>query len=280
MTTRILAASTLGALDETPEQVAAAMARHGARAVELRTADDAPVHVGLTGAERAEVRALWQDAGLDILSVASRVRIADGEPGTADALRAHLQLAADLGAPYVRVFPGAPAAPAERDEAPRVTDPEAADDAAVAVLDAVAADTQRLDVRVLLETHDSHPRGADVARVLARVDAGGDFGAIWDLLHPWRVGEPLAETARALLPHLLDGRGFVQFKDVADRRAATPLLQGTGTVPLGAAVELLDAARYAGPYSLEWERHWHPEAAPLADALAAAAAALALLPTP
>lgn len=275
-----LAVSTLGAVEESLADVAALLARHGIDAVELRTADDAPVHVGLTARERAEVRATFADAGVGVLTVASRVKVASSDPGTTASLRRHLELTADLGGRYVRVFPGAPAAPVAPDELPPVADVEAADTRAAEVLAATAAQAADLGVGVLVETHDSHPRGRDVARVLDRVADHPSVGAIWDLLHPWRVGEALEESADHLLPYLLDDRGYVQIKDVPSRQDTTPVLQGTGALPLDPALALLAGRGYRGPLSLEWERHWRRDAAPLADAVAAAVTAVAAAPPP
>src|SRR5687768_11978981 len=71
--------------------------------LELRTADDEFTHLGLTAAERRTLRSRIEDAGLEILSVNSYVRLCAVEE---QPLEAHLELAADLGARGVRVFPG------------------------------------------------------------------------------------------------------------------------------------------------------------------------------
>lgn len=274
-----LAASTLGAVEESLEEMVATFLRHGAYAVELRTADDAPVHTGLSADARTRLAEILGAAGIEVLAVASRVRIAaDGEDeGIVTDLADHLHLAKDLGARFVRVFPGAPAAPAEADQLPQLADGHAAERRAVARLARVQDLIAETGVRVLVETHDSHPRGADVARLLhllAEVVPDHRVGAIWDVLHPWRVGEPLSETARYLMPHLVQGHGYVQIKDVPSRQDRTPVLQGTGAVPLGELMGLLRTGGYAGPLSLEWERHWQRSIEPLEEALAAAAAAL------
>ncbi|MGC0250332.1 sugar phosphate isomerase/epimerase family protein [Pseudactinotalea sp. Z1748] len=280
------AASTLGAIHEDLPTLARMLPEHGASLVELRTAPDAPVHVGLTGTERAQVRRLFTDAGVQILAVASRVRIAQaGEDETVtESLTAHLNLAADLGARFVRLFPGAPTATAATDELPALHDAEEAASAVVRRLAACLDAAEATGVRIVLETHDSHPRGQDIAALLQRLsETVGDHtvGAIWDVLHPWRVGEDLTTTARALLPYLIDGRGYVQIKDVPSRADKTPVLQGSGAIPLAPFLDLLTDGGYTGPVSLEWERHWYPDVPTLAQALAAASAALAeSTPTP
>lgn len=279
---RLFAASTLGVVDEDLSSTAAMMARHGVRAVEIRSAQGAFIHPGSDAASRREVRRQFEDAGMEIFSVASRVRImAEGDDAeVAAALEAELHLASDLGAHQVRVFPGAPTVgTTPSDRSPELVEPVAEADARgvrrlLLALDAAAA----LGVAPLVETHDSHPRGEDVARLLAALDEaapGHPVGAIWDLLHPWRVGEELGATAQHLGRHVLGGRGYVQIKDVADRADTFPVLQGDGAAPGPEFLAVLDELGYRGPVSLEWERFWVPTAPPLEAALGAAAAFLA-----
>lgn len=276
-----LAASTLGVLEEDLATTVGVLQRHGAGGVELRSAEGAFVHTGLDDAQRAAVRARFADAGIEVFAVASQVRIAAAgdDAEVVDQLSAELRLAADLGSRHVRVFPGAPAARVPSDQVPPLEeDVEVVDARAAGRLQRVAALAEELGVWPALETHDSHPRGQDTARVLAALDRlapGHSVGAIWDVLHPWRVGESLEDSAAHLLPHVLDGRGYVQIKDVAHPADTTPVLQGSGAVPAVRFLELLDAGGYRGPVSLEWERFWYPQVPSLDDALGAVAAQLA-----
>ena len=86
------------------------LAREGGwTGLELRAATGEPVHVGLTGPERETVRRLLDDAGITPLAVASYVEVDDPDVSDDDciaAIAAHAELARDLGASFVRVFPG------------------------------------------------------------------------------------------------------------------------------------------------------------------------------
>ena len=276
----MLAASTLGAVEEDLGDVVAILQRHDARAVELRSAEGAFIHTALGGAERATVRDSFASAGIDVFAVASRVRIAsaDDDDQVVTALADEMRLAADLGARFVRVFPGAPATRASSDEVPELEESVAlVDTRAVSRLVRVVALSRELGVAPVLETHDSHPRGEDIARILEGLDQAAPahpVGAIWDVLHPWRVGEELSTTAAALARYIVDGRGYVQIKDVARPGDTTPVLQGQGTVPLEEFLGLLADVGYDGPVSLEWERFWNPDVPRLDAALEAAARAL------
>ncbi|NUT07052.1 MAG: sugar phosphate isomerase/epimerase [Hamadaea sp.] len=264
-----LAFSTLGCSGLPLPEVVRLAQETGWPGVELRAAPDEPIHIGLSSAGRAAAKAAL--AGVTPLCVASYVKVAadgDDDACVADAL-AHADLAKDLGIPAVRVFPGA-SAPGTGTLSPDAAQSSAeADERAVRRLATIA---QRLPdgVQIWLETHDSHPRGVDVARILQQVD-DDRVRAIWDVLHPWRVGEPLTVSLAALHPYL----AHVQVKDVLSPAERTPLPLGAGTVPLRDALDLLRREAYDGWLSLEWESKWHPEAGPLREALIASRAWLA-----
>ena len=95
----------------------------------------------------------------------------------------------------------------------------------------------------------------------------GPVGAIWDLMHPWRTGEPLERTWRLLSPWLAGGRGSVQVKDANLPADATPLPIGDGTLPVDEFAQLLVDTGYDGVVCLEWEKAWYPAAADLPTAL-------------
>ncbi len=248
--------STLGLPGQPLDAVLALAAEHGWQGLELRAAPGEPVHTGLSSAERRAAARQFASAAVTPLTVASYVGIAEPGPDApvrADLL-AHLHLAADLGAPYVRVFPRGGDDPAEgaRTAARRLRE-----------LAGTAAD---LGVTVLVETHDSHRSGAALAALLAEAPHPA-VGALWDVLHTWLAGETPADSHRLLAPRL----GYVQVKDVASAEDLTPLPLGAGVLPLPACLGLLPAGTWI---SWEYEAPWHPAAAPLAPRLAAGRAYL------
>ncbi|MFC8759914.1 sugar phosphate isomerase/epimerase family protein [Streptomyces sp. NPDC057193] len=255
-----LAFSTLG-LPGTPlAEVIRLASDHGWAGLELRCAPGEPVHPDMSAATRLRTRRALDAAGLTPLTVASYLGIA--EPGEdaplVSSLLDHLRLAADLGAPHVRVFPRGGGDGTDE-----------ADRRAARRLAAVADEAQALGVRVLLETHDSHRAGHDVARVLDLVGHPA-VGALWDLLHTWLAGETPTAGWEALRPHL----GYVQVKDVSGRLDLTPLALGAGVLPIGECVRLLPPDCWV---SWEYEAPWYPDAAPLAPLLGPGADHLARL---
>ncbi|MER6380912.1 sugar phosphate isomerase/epimerase family protein [Streptomyces sp. NPDC001250] len=251
-----LAFSTLGVPGLPLPEVLTLATEHGYHGVELRAHPEEPVHPGLSPAERTGTAALFKEAGVEVLGVAGYARVA--APG-ADApvlteVRDLLQLAHDLGAPFVRVFPGAD---------PDL--PHAESDAIAARrLGTAAEDAAALGVRILLETHDSHRTGAAAIRVLGPV-GHRQVGALWDVMHTWLGGEQPSDTYAALAPHL----GYVQVKDIASAEDPEPLPLGSGVLPLTECVDVLCRHGWDGWLCWEYEKRWHESAAPLAGLLGA-----------
>jgi len=248
-----LTVSTLGAPGASLQRVLSWLQTAGVSGLELRLSQKEIVHPAMTARQQSDVAAAISDAGITVTGIASYVQVASAanDEMVIGALSSAMHLAAALGAPMVRVFPGAPAHPSTYSEKPRLLEPvDEVTARAVRRLDAVATLAEDLGVYPALETHDSHPRGADIAGILQRVD--GPVGAVWDLMHPWRTGESLDETWRWLSPWL--GRGAVQVKDANLPADATPVLIGDGTLPVDEFAGLLTANGYDGPICLEWEK--------------------------
>jgi sugar phosphate isomerase/epimerase len=234
-------------------QVIGLATEHGYHGVELRASPEEPVHTGLSADERARVAEQFAKAGIDILTVAaySKVAAAGDDGPVLDEIAAALRLAADLGAPHVRVFPGGGDLPSGESDA-----------LAARRLAAAAEVAQDLGVRILLETHDSHRTGADVARVLGLVGHHA-VGAIWDVMHTWLGGEQPSVTYPVLAPYL----GYVQVKDIASAADTTPLPLGAGVLPLAETVEVLSRADWDGWLCWEYEKRWYPDATGLPELL-------------
>ncbi|HWM38638.1 MAG TPA: sugar phosphate isomerase/epimerase family protein [Streptomyces sp.] len=262
-----LAFSTLGIPGLPISDAVRLAADNGFEGLELRAHPEEPVHPGLTLAERVDVVEEFKEAGVEILTVAGYAKVA--APGDDEAVlaevRALLELARDLGASYVRVFPGG-----------GESSPEESDATAARRLAALAPFAADLGVRLLLETHDSHSTGEDAARVLAAV-GHASAGALWDVMHTWRGGEDPGASHRLLAPFL----GYVQVKDIASAEDTTPLPPGQGVLPLRRIVGLLTHAGEAndpigavgtatpaagaradttrGWLCWEYEKRWYPE---------------------
>ncbi len=246
--------STLGVPGLPVPDVLRLATAHGYHGVELRAHPEEPVHPGLGLVERADVAAEFKESGIEILGIAGYARVAapgDDEP-VLDEMRSLVALARDLGAPFVRVFPGGGTEQSA----------EEADATAARRLGTAARHAADAGVRILLETHDSHRTGADATRILGTV-GHRQVGALWDLMHTWLGGESVPDTFAALSPYL----GYVQVKDIASADDTTPLALGAGVLPIEECVARLSAENWEGWLCWEYEKRWYEDAAPLAELL-------------
>ena len=239
-----LAFSTLGCPAWDLERILSAAREYGYGALELRGylgEMDLPKAEPFTPQNRAQTRRRIEDAGLSVCCVSSSGVVAKGN---VDHVKAHAELARDLGSPFVRVFGG--------DLAADVSHAEAVGRAAEA-LRAFADAAQGAGVAVVLETHDAFSTGATVAELLAAAQHPAAY-SLWDLHHPYRKGEGIEDTYHFLAP-------TVRHVHVKDSAEGAYCLLGEGDVPLFPMLDLLLDGGYDGPISLEWEKRWHPEIA-------------------
>ncbi|RII15952.1 fructoselysine 3-epimerase [Streptomyces sp. YIM 130001] len=244
--------STLGCPGADLDEVTRLAGAGPTSGVELRCAPGQLAYPGMPDGEVDALRTGLAAAGLHLVCLASYVQVAADRTDVTENLAEHLRLAAGLGAPAVRVFGGG----ADR--------PDGRRDRAIRALASVTGLAGQLGVDVLLETHDEFLTGAQIADVLEAVGAP-EAGAVWDAVNPWRAGEAPERTAALLAPWLR----HVQLKDVGAPTDLRPVLPGQGVLPLADVVGHLHRLGYEGWISLEWERAWYPEAAPLDRALAA-----------
>lgn len=246
-----LAYSTLGCPDWSLEEAAEQAAAAGYQGLEIRVLDGQIIPSDLSTEAQARVRNTMAQHGLSIigLGVSTRFSATDAEERRAnlDELQRYVELANALECPMVRTFGG--------DVQPGATVDQTIDWVAENLASAMPA-AEAQGVTVLLETHDAFCRGAEVARVLAQVEHPR-LQAVWDVHHPFRMGESIEETWRLIG----DRVAHVHMKDARLRPDGSwqLVLLGNGEVPCRDIVELLHREGYNGWISAEWEKKWHPE---------------------
>jgi fatty-acyl-CoA synthase len=245
-----LAYSTLGCPAWTLEQAVAEAGRLGYDGLELRLLDGEVIEPDLAMATRKRVAGLLRASGLGLAAVDSSVRLVADRP-EADIesdIRAFLELAVEWSAPVVRVFGG---------EVPAGTTDERAVERAAAILNRIAPEAERLGVGVAIETHDAFASAVALAGILKHVPSAS-VGAIWDILHTYRLGESPEQAWAAI-----GGRVFsVHVKDAVRQGGGWQLVPlGQGEVPGRECLAVLRRGGYQGWLVVEWEKKWHPEIA-------------------
>jgi sugar phosphate isomerase/epimerase len=245
-----IAYSTLGCPAWSFEHAAEQAAINGYQALEVRVYNGDIIPADLNQSERDSIRRILAKTGIGIVGLGASTRFAFADANerqqNVDQLLQYVELAADLEVPLVRTF----GSPGEI----TISMSDAIDYAADA-LNKVAASAERHGVTVGLETHDAFCKGVDVAAALAQVDSP-NIGAIWDVHHPFRMGEDIETTWRVLGPRIK----HVHIKDGVRRADGSwqLVLLGKGEVPCRQVVELLHREGYQGYITAEWEKKWHP----------------------
>jgi fatty-acyl-CoA synthase len=171
----------------------------------------------------------------------------DGEKKAPAEIDEYIQLAAKIGATFVRVLADANPAPAGKIDDTKV----------IALLKKLAVSAAEKKITLLVETNGAF---ADTARLGKLLDAVGSpyVAALWDVHHPYRY---FGETPETTWKNLGTKIKYVHIKDsVMDSTGKlTYKMPGNGDLPLQAALSVLTKNDYDGFVSLEWVKRWAAE---------------------
>ncbi len=252
--------SSLGSPELNLEQTLALAARHGLPGVELRALGgtiDLPAWFAAAYGTPEKCAAMLRAQSGKILSLDTSLELAENTPEKRADFLKFLPWAEALGVRRLRVFDGG----------------HAGDEATHRAMASTVAWWRELRAKnqwqadLMVETHDALSTSASILG-FERLAPGTDI--LWDTHHTWKVGrEQPADTWRAIKAHVV----HIHVKDSVSipsgRHSFSYRLPGEGEFPMTPLREVL-RAEYSGPVSLEWERLWHPELAPIDDALNAA----------
>lgn len=250
-----LAYSSLACPGWTIEEAVDAAARYGYEAIEWRLADGETIEPGVSAQVRRRLREAPAARGIEVACLDTSCRVVQGTPqaraAVVEAGQRMIDLAAELNAPFIRVFGG---------ELPEGTTRAGLLQPTAEVLHALGTYGAERGLTITLETHDSWTRSEDVLSLLQAV-ALPSVKVLWDAHHTYRAGEAPAQS----LALLGDAIAYVHLKDSSldhDRPGTwTYCPINEGDVPLREICALLKRSGYDGCLSLEWEKKWHPEIA-------------------
>lgn len=262
----MLTFSSLACPTWTIEEIIAAAVRYGYQAIEWRMADGEIIDSSVAVDVRRRLRTVPEAHGIAIACLDTSCQVVQGSAqGRASVIeegRRMIALAAELGAPRVRVFGG---------ELPKgVTRAEILRPSAE-VLQELGDYASTCGVTVVLETHDVWSKSADVQALMREV-ASPAVKVLWDANHTYRSGETPAQS----LELIGDALSHVHIKDsqLTAPGAWKYCLISEGDVPLHDICRQLKLRGYDGPLSFEWEKKWHPTIAEPEVALPQAASSL------
>ena len=227
------------------DEALAAATEYGYDGIEPRLDSDQKhgIECDINVAARQVARQKAADAGVAICCIATSCQYADPESAPEMVQKTHeaIDLAADVGAPRIRVFGG---------RIPEGLTREQATDTVSEALKSVADHAGERRVTVCIETHDDWCDPRHMAEVMRRVGHSA-IAVNWDIMHPIRRGGvTMDEAYEALSPWIR----HVHFHDGVvlenDKIELTPI--GEGIIDHRRAVQLLKAVPYDGYLSGEW----------------------------
>jgi sugar phosphate isomerase/epimerase len=255
--------STLGCTELSLDEAVALGERNGIAQLELRGLAgtlDLPTYFAANFASPAALAARLSSAGAGVVALDTSLRVVDGTAADRSTLLELLPWAEALGVRWLRVFDGG----ATLDEA-------ALSKAAETMAWWQSIRRQKgLKVDLMIETHDVLLDAARIQRFIAAMPRDS-VRLLWDAHHTWKKGgEDPSITWKKIGRHVV----HVHVKDSVSipgaRHPFTYVLPGTGEFPMASLREIL-AVEFSGALSLEWERFWQSDLAPLEDALRSAA---------
>jgi sugar phosphate isomerase/epimerase len=259
----MIAFSTLACPSWSVETILEKAVEFGYEGIEWRGGPEGHIQPRMPAREKATLRKMSGDAGLAALAITTYTSfvspLTEERKSNVDDLRRYSDLAAELGASFVRAFLG---------ELPVDTylDDQIYENIS-GCLSVAAAYAATVGVKIAVEPHDNFTRSSVVSPIFNRDPSHSDLRVIWDVGNTFAAGEEPTEGFDVLKDRL----AYVQIKD-GKRNGSTWQLcpVGDGDVPLARAFELLSEYGYEGAISVEWEYAWHPELDPPEIALPAA----------
>ncbi len=236
-----LSFSTLGCPDWDIDQIVKCAAENRYDGVELRGYEK-QVSPSWKIDKRRELRKKFEDHGVNICCLTAYSQFhdtsAEKRMEQVDNLKKMIDLAHDIGAPYVRTFGG----PVQW-----VAD----------AFNEVENYVSKSGVKVLLETHDVITSGKEVQNLFTRVSKE-HFGIIWDVKHTLINDESLDESIRYMKPYIR----HLHLKDwiyLPREKKDYYVLMKAGKFPVEELVSKMEDIDFKGYFSLEWEKAWHAE---------------------
>ena len=252
--------STLGSPELELDEVFQLAGRHNLSVIELRALAgtiDLPAYFASKYGTPAALADRLRDEPVKIISLDTSLKLAGGTGKDREDFLGYIPWAEALGVPRLRVFDGG-------DKADPATFRAMAE--TVGWWRNLRAENKwRTDLMV--ETHDALFTADTINRFLALAPG---VGILWDTHHTWKRGQedPLV-TWRAIHAHVVHMHVKDSVSIPSGKHPFSYRLPGDGEFPMQPLREVI-RHEYAGPVSLEWEKLWHPELAPVETALTAA----------
>ncbi|MBL7735563.1 MAG: sugar phosphate isomerase/epimerase [Chitinophagaceae bacterium] len=251
----LLSFSTLGCPDWSFQEIVQFAADHSYNGIEIRGIKkelDLPQCPEFNSAQsiRASMN-LMEEKGVKLVNLGASASLHSKEPAerlkNIDEGKRFIDLAAALKCPYVRIFPNDFPENQERNETIELI---------VNGLGELGQHAKGTGVRVLMESHGKVVYIKDLKTIMdaAKSDT---VGLVWDIANMWSATKESPADAYAALKEYIYHTHIKDLTVEGDKLSYS--LLGRGNTPIFEAIDLLAKGGYAGYYSWEWEKRWHPE---------------------
>lgn len=243
-----LAFSTLGCPGWTWDDIFSTASDLGFDGIEIRGVGRelyAPAIKQFLPANIERTKARLAKAGMEIPILTSSAAL-EGGAKDAEETKAYIDLASQLGAPYVRVLCTARVEPGNTFD----------EDDFAAAYDALCEYGASQGVTPLIETSGELASSEAMAHLLTKVKSK-NRGVLWDIHHPFRY---FGETPEQTVGRLGTEIRYLHVKDSVMKDGALQYrMMGYGDLPVLDALRLLKKAGYDGYVALEWVKRWLPD---------------------
>jgi sugar phosphate isomerase/epimerase len=250
----LLSFSTLGCPAWTFSQVLQHAAANNYQGIEIRGIKgdlDLPNNPLFSASNIAKTKREIADSDSKIVNLGSSANMhfidAKKRQSNLDDAKKYIELAHQLACPFIRVFPN---------DLPKDQDEKATVNTIIKSLIELGDFAKNSGVKVLLESHGKVIK-SDMLLYIMQEANHANVGLVWDFFNMWSITkEPPAQMYNQLKKYIF----HTHIKDaVLTEKGETYTLLGEGNAPVKEALHALKAGGYAGYYSFEWEKLWHPE---------------------
>ncbi|MCF8323470.1 MAG: sugar phosphate isomerase/epimerase [Leadbetterella sp.] len=252
---RKLCFNTLACPDWSLKEVFVNAQKYGYKAVEIRgIKGDVDILNSPEFALRkiSDIRKMSEDFGVKILNLNSSVVLHEYESEkrnkNLDTAKKYIDLAQELGCPFIRVFP---------DKFPKEKSKEFALDTIKSNYETLIDYCKGSKVKVLLDAHGDLVWSEDLLKMVQGFDKK-HIGLIWDFFNMHLITKESPQKMYETLKNYIE---IVQIKDgfFKPNNTYEYTLTGKGEVPIAEILSIIESEKYKGFISFEWEKRWHPE---------------------
>lgn len=250
----LLSFSTLGCPAWTFSQVLQHAATNNYQGIEIRGIKgdlDLPNNPLFSASNIAQTKREIADSNSNIVNLGSSANMhfidAKKRQSNLDDAKKYIELAHQLACPFVRVFPN---------DLPKDQDEKATVNTIIKSLIELGDFAKNSGVKVLLESHGKVIKSEMLLHIMQEANHA-NVGLVWDFFNMWSITkEPPAQMYDKLKKYIY----HTHIKDAfLIEKGETYTLLGEGNSPVKEALHALKSGGYAGYYSFEWEKLWHPE---------------------